>query len=255
MPQPGGFSVPLSPPRRLICDYLHFAKQIPSVPVQRRMRLAEVVAARDTAQPRPSWCALFTKAYSLVAANNSALRRAYMCFPRPRLYEHPISVASVAVERRFGDEDAVLFAHLKQPETLGLPELDLKLRQAKDQPLETIGAFRNQLRMARLPQPLRRLAWWFGLNCWGRKRAHYFGTYGVSVYSGLGAASLHPLSVLTTLLTYGVVGPTGEVDVRVIYDHRVMDGSTIARALADLESVLTNEIVAELRYLRAADAA
>ena len=42
---------------------------------------------------------------------------------------------------------------------------------------------------------------------------------------------------------------------RVIYDHRVMDGATVARALQDLERVLQCEIVAELRDLRTVEAA
>ena len=115
--------------------------------------------------------------------------------------------------------------------------------------------FRRALLISRLPRPLRRLAWWIGLNFWGRKRAHYMGTFGVSVYAGLGAASLHPLSPLTTTLNYGVIDADGTVDVRLIYDHRVMDGSTVARALKDLERVLTCEILAELRYFQAVDAA
>jgi hypothetical protein len=253
MSQPAGVNLPLSLPRRQICDYLHFARQVPSVPVQRRMRLGEVLAARSAAAPRPSWCALFTKAYGFISAAYPPLRRAYLSFPRPHLYEHPVSVASVAVERRLDDEDAVFFAHLTQPETLPLPEIDTRLRQHKEGPLEAIGGLRRQLRTARLPRPLRRALWWLGLNAWGRKRAHFFGTFGVSVYAGLGAASLHPLSVLTSTLTYGVIDPDGVVDVRLIYDHRVMDGSTVARALVDLEGVLCREVLAELRYLRAVD--
>ncbi len=255
MPQPAGFNLPLSLPRRLICDYLHFARQIPSVPVQRRMRLVEVVAARAAAQPRPSWVAIFTKAYSCVTAAHPPLRRSYLSFPWPHLYEHPISVASIAVERRVGEEDAVLFARLRQPETLSLTELDRSIRRLKQEPIESIAAFRNQLRIARLPRLLRRFVWWFGLNVWGRKRAHYMGTHGITAYAGLGAASLHPLSVLTTVLNYGVVEPDGSLDVRMIYDHRVMDGATVARALADLERVLTDDILVELRCLRAMKAA
>jgi pyruvate/2-oxoglutarate dehydrogenase complex dihydrolipoamide acyltransferase (E2) component len=45
------------------------------------------------------------------------------------------------------------------------------------------------------------------------------------------------------------------VDVRLTYDHRVLDGGTVARALADLERYLTHELLAELRYLEAVDAA
>jgi hypothetical protein len=255
MPQPVGRNLPLSLPRRFICDLVHFAHRVPTVPVERRMDLSAVAAARQVARPRPSWCALFTKAYAFVAATRPELRRAYLSFPTPRLYEHPVSVASVAVERRLGDEDAVFFAHLAGPDKLGLRELDEKLRQFKEEPLERFGSFRRVLLLSRLPLPLRRLAWWFGLNCWGRKRAHYLGTYGVSVYSGLGAASLHPLSPLTTTLNYGVIAADGTVDVRIIYDHRVLDGATVARALHDLERALTGEILNELRYLRAVDAA
>jgi hypothetical protein len=250
-----GRNLPLSLPRRFICDLVHFARQVPSVPVQRGMNLDPLVAARQVAEPRPSWCAIFTKAYAFVAAAYPELRRSYMPLPRPHLYEHAVNIASVAVERRLGDEDAVFFAHLKSPEKRSLQELDTQLRRYKEQPVETFGSFRRALLVSRLPWPLRRLAWWVGLNAWGRKRAHFFGTFGVSVYSGLGAASLHPLSPLTTTLNYGVITPEGQVDVRLIYDHRVLDGATVARVLAELERVLTCEILAELRYLRAAGAA
>jgi hypothetical protein len=255
MPRNAGFNLPLSPPRRLICDLMHFARKVPTVPVQRRMRLAAVVAAREAAATRPSWCTLFTKAYGLVAAARPPLRRAYLSFPRPHLYEHPVNVATVAVERRFGDEDAVFFAPLRQPERLSLPDLDARIRRLKEQPLETVGAFRRALLVSRLPLPLRRFLWWFGLNVSGRKRSQIMGTFGVSVYSGLGAAGLHPLSVATTTLTYGVLEAGGAVDVRLVYDHRVLDGATVARALADLERALNHEILAELRSLQAVDAA
>ncbi len=255
MPQPAGVSLPLSLPRQLICDYLHFAQKIPTVPVQRRMRLGEVVAARAATRLRPSWCAIFTKAYGFVTAATPVLRRAYMSFPRPRLYEHPINVASIAIERKFGVEDAVFFAHIRQPETLSLADIDLRLRRFKDEPLESFGDFRRIVLMNRFPRPLRRLLWWIGLNVWGRKRAAFMGTSGITVYAGLGAASLHPLSLLTTTLNYGVIEPDGTVDVRLTYDHRVLDGATVARALAELERVLTHEILAELRYLPRAEAA
>jgi hypothetical protein len=255
MPQPKGRYLPLSLPRRLICDLLHFARQVPTVPVQRRMHLAPALAVRNVAVPRPSWAAIFTKAYGFVAGNWPELRRAYLSLPAPRLYEHPVSVASVAVERPFGDENAVFFGQIRSPEKMGLRQLDAELRRLKEQPIESIASFRRALLIGRLPRPLRRLAWWLGLNLSGRKRAHYLGTFGVSVYGSLGASSLHPLSPLTTALNYGHIGADGVVDVRIIYDHRVMDGATVARVLEELEQVLTNQIVTELRYLKAADAA
>jgi pyruvate/2-oxoglutarate dehydrogenase complex dihydrolipoamide acyltransferase (E2) component len=46
-----------------------------------------------------------------------------------------------------------------------------------------------------------------------------------------------------------VIEPTGDVAVRVSYDHRVLDGADVARALASLERFIKHEILAELRYL------
>jgi hypothetical protein len=97
----------------------------------------------------------------------------------------------------------------------------------------------------RLPWPLRRLLMWIGLNI-GRQRANFFGTFALSVYSALGADSLRPLAPCTVVLNYGVIAPDGTVDVRFNYDHRVMDGAVVARALQSLERILTHTIVAEL---------
>jgi hypothetical protein len=235
-----GRRLSLSLPRRLIGDLMHFARQVPSVPVQRRVNIAPLVAAREQADPRPSWCALFTKAYAMVAVKRPELRRAYIGFPWPHLYEHPVSIASIAVERRIGDEDAVLFAQVRGPEKHAPEQLDSFLKDCKERPVEFIGAFRRALAISRLPRFLRRFIWWLGLNSSGYKRARNLGTFGVSVYSGLGAEGLHPLSPLTTTLNYGVIGDDGTVTVRVIYDHRVLDGATVARALEDLEAVLNH---------------
>src|ERR1700756_5071099 len=84
-----GRNIALSVPRRFIGDLVHFAHRIPSVPVERRMHLAAVARAREVLEPRPSWCAVFTKAYALVAERMPELRRAYMSWPKAHLYEHP----------------------------------------------------------------------------------------------------------------------------------------------------------------------
>ncbi len=242
MGEPYGRKLPLSLPRRLIGDMMHFAQQIPSVPVQRHMNLAPLVAARRQVDPRPSWCALFTKAYAMVAQHRPPLRRAYLSFPWPHLYEHPVSIASIAVERRVADEDAVLFAQLRGADQHTPEQLDSFIKDCKERPVESIGTFRRALTISRLPRVLRRFIWWLGLNSSGYKRARNLGTFGVSVYSGLGAEGLHPLSPLTTTLNYGVIRDDGSVDVRVIYDHRVLDGATVARALEELEHVLNEDL-------------
>ncbi len=255
MPHPSGRKMALSLPRRFVCDILHHARLVPSVPMQRRMQLAEVAAAREAASPRPGWCTIFTKAYGIVAASRPALRRAYIPFPWPHLYEHPDSVATVGIERHFNDEDAVFFARIRTPNELSLTDLDRHLRRFKEAPIEDIGAFRRALKVSSYPRLVRRLLWWLGLNSSGRRRAKHFGTFGISVVAALGAAGLHLLSPLTTALNYGVLEPDGSLDVRLTYDHRVLDGGSAARALGELERVLCGEILAELRYLRALEAA
>lgn len=241
-----GKTIPLSLPRRLICDLLHFAHQIPTVPVQRHMNLRRLCEARNMARPRIGWCALFLKGFGRMAAEIPQFRQAYMSFPYTRLYEHPCSIASVAFERYYQNEPAVLFGHFRGPETQTLTALEDAVRRYKEAPLQEIGLFRRALFVSKFPRLVRRFIWWVGLNQSGPKRARRIGTFGVSVYSGLGSESLHPLSPLTSTLNYGVIGEDGTVSVRIVYDHRVMDGSTVARALALLEEIMNHDIRAEL---------
>lgn len=255
MSYPPSRTLSLSLPRRFMCDLLHAARQVPSVPVERHMKLADVAAARLAAVPRVSWCAIFTKAYALVAAGAPELRRAYLSFPWPHLHEHHHNIASIAIERQIGDEFAVLGAQVRCPEFRTLSDIDYHIRTFKEQPIERIGSFRRVLNISRLPRPIRRLLWWAVFNLSGRKRAFYAGTFGISVYGGLGATSLHPLSPLTTTLNTGVLGEDGSMAVRLVYDHRTLDGPTVARALRDLEAVLHGDILNELRYLREVEAA
>jgi hypothetical protein len=225
---------------------LYFARQVPTVPVERSMRLGAVRAAR--AQAGVSWPALFLKAFALAAREHPELRRSWLSYPWPRLYEHPISIASVAIERDYCGEPAVFFGQVSRVEGFSLRGLDTVLRGYKEKPLETIGLFRRAILFAKLPRFLRRFAWWISLHWSGVKRAKRMGTFGLSVYAGLGAASLHPLSPLTYVLNYGVLDEAGRLEVRLIYDHRVADGATIARALETMEAKLTGELLHELQH-------
>lgn len=242
-----GRSIRLSAPRRLINDLLIFARRVPTVPVQRTIDISRVMAIRNQAANRIGWCALFTKAFALVCREMPVLRRAYLRFPWPRLYEHPFSVASIAVERDYFGEPGVFFIHLPKPEDMGLPDLEKTLQRLQTEAVDQ--AFRFPLAFSRVPGPLRRFLWWWIMNVRGSRKAQFLGTFGVSVYSSLGAESLHQISPLTCALNYGVISPEGIVAARIVYDHRVMDGATIARALHRLESVMNNEIVAELKKL------
>ena len=241
-----GRSLPLSPMRRITCDYLKAAQAIPTVPVQRRMHLADLVRARAAHPERPAWSALFLKAYSLVAAAMPELRRAYVKLLYPQIYEYPLSVANLTIERQHAGEMGIFLAKIKDPARMSLVELSRKVRGLKETRLDTNKEIRQSLWLSRLPWPIRPMLWWLASNL-GRQRGNYFGTFTLTVYSSLGAESLHPLTLTTTTLNYGVIDPDGSVNVRIVYDHRVLDGATVARALEKLEQELHGSVLAELR--------
>jgi hypothetical protein len=250
MSEPINRTVSYSPARRLVGDVMHFSKKMPLVMLERRMQLGEVMHARAAVGDRPSWFSIFAKAYATVAARRPELRRSYMSLPWPRLFEHARNVGMVPIERRLGDEDVVLYVPLAEPEKQSIAEINACIRQHKNEPLENISFFRTQIWTSHLPQPIRRLMWWLGFNLWGRVRAYFYGTFGITSVGAFGVDALTILSPLTTTLTYGAFDAAGNVSVRLCFDHRVMDGAIPARGLAELEHVLNGEILTELRSMR-----
>jgi hypothetical protein len=187
------------------------------------------------------------KAYALVGAEYPALRRSYLEFPWPRVYEHPWMNCALAIEREFQGEVGVFVGIFRAPEQQSLGQLQQALEWYKNERLEKVGFYRQALRFSHIPTPVRRLFWWATLNLSGHKRCKRFGTFGLSSYGNLGAENLHPISPLTTTLTYGPIDlASGHVIVKLIYDHRVLDGAYIARRLCDIEKTLNDCIRDEL---------
>lgn len=255
MGQVKGRFVRLSLPRRLIGDFLRASQGVPAIPMQRRMCLAEPMAARAASAPRPSWCAIFTKALARVAARRPELRRAYMGWPWPRLFQYDQNLVSVVVERDWRGEPALFLARLPSPESMPLVELDRVIRGHKEQPLQFLGDVRRDLRIARLPNPVRRLLWWVMINWMPRTRARILGNLGVSVTAGMGGAALLLITPWTASLVYDRFDEHGNLDVRLTFDHRVVDAALVARALVDMEGELCGPILQELQALRQAAAA
>ncbi len=237
----------LTAARRFLLDLLHYGQKVPSVPVARTMRLGKLAEARKAHPLKPSWSVLFLKAHGLVGAANGPLRRCLLSFPTLRIYEHPHTIGSMAFERDYEGEPSIFVGLFRAPEGQSIEELEKALEYYRRSPVESVGFFRQALRISRLPKPLRRFLWWTSLEVSGGKRAKRLGTFGVSSYGALGAESLHPISPLTTTLTYGPIDETGRVVVKLVYDHRVLDGAEVARRLAELEATLLGPILDELR--------
>jgi hypothetical protein len=240
-----GRSLPLSRSRRTMSDLVALASARTKSVIRRRMRLAPLAAAMTASRQRPPWSAVLVKAFALVGAEDARLRRAYVELPWPHLYEYPHSVAAVAIERDLNGEAALFFARIKAPESMSLDAVGAAVRNAKSEPVDAIRDFRRMLAIAGLPLVLRRLIWWVGLNI-GRQRANFFGTFGVSTVAGEGATIDVTFNPVSFTLTYGPLAASGEMDVILSFDHRVVDGATVARALARLEEVLLGPVRAEV---------
>jgi hypothetical protein len=244
-----GRTIRITPFRRLVIDLMTFSQKVPTVTIDRRMNLGALVAARQVCSPRPTWTALFTKAYSLVAAREPLLRRCYMSLPFPRFYEHPKNIVTLNIGRCVAGEDIVLQAHVRSPDRRSLVAIDAIIRYFMETPVHEIPSYRRVNRVSYLPGPLRRLLMWATLNLFGRRRCHNFGTFGITSVAGQGAGILNLVPLLTSTLHYGLLDDKGCLDVRLAFDHRVLDGAQAAETLLHLEVTLLGTILDEVRTL------
>ena len=125
---------------------------------------------------------------------------------------------AMAIERMYRGEEGVFVGIFRAPEQQPLSQLQEAVAWYKNETLEKVGFYRMALRFSKAPTPLRRLMWWGALNMSGFKRSKRFGIFGLSSYEALGRAEqIHPISPLTTTLTYGPIDPT----------HRESDRQTL----------------------------
>ena len=241
--------------RRLVMDLMDMAAHVPSSTLDRPMNLAPLVAAREAQNPKPTWAAIFAKAYSIVSARRPELRTSYMRFPWPRFYEHGSSIVAVNVDRTLDDERVLTYALVRDPETRSLDEIDNVIRHHKADPISTIRSHRRAMILSRIPWPFRKLVLWGVLNVSGRRRCRSFGTFGLTSLGAYGAGIVRCVSILTTTLHFGLFDDSGAIETRLTFDHRVFDGAPAAEALADMESVLLGEILDEVALRRHSDAA
>ena len=244
-----GHYVRQSLPRKWMADMLHFSHRVPVVAAERIIRVRATVDARKQSGLAVSWNAVMIKAMGLISERLPELRRAYLPYPWPRLYEAPYSVASVILDREFEGEHATFMAPVLHPERLTLIDLDGKLNRLKTAPFDTVGAYRRLIRSTKFPLPIRRVLWAAGLYGSGYFRARNFGTYAVNSVAAFRGKMLTMTTPITSCLYYNAVSRDGEMSTQFAFDHRVFDGYLGGRAGTELERVLNDEIVAELKSL------
>jgi hypothetical protein len=255
MNQNNGRTTALSTFHRYLADLAEQARLIPRSTVHRTLDLAAVAAARSVAGPRPSWTALFTKALAFVAGQHLELRQCWQTWPRPHLYEHPVAVAAVAVERLPDEELLGFWGTLAAPDQLGLTQIDTQLKRFREASAEQLEQIAHWQRRGRRPAWLRRVGWWLDTSLSGQRRAERLGTCAVASVGSLGTDFSNPLYPTTVVLTYGPITAQGSGDVRLTFDARLLTCAAAARLLGELERALTCEMLMELRYFRRLEAA
>jgi len=250
MSSPLGKSLAVPLGRKTVTDFLYASMGIPIVTIEKEINIAELVEARRIANPRPSWCAIFTKAYAKVVASRPDLRRAYLTFPWERLFEYAETTADVVLETTLGTETILTHARLKRPAEMPLLDLDCEVTGCKADPLKHQKRLRRARLLARFPRLIRRWAWWYLLNVSARERAKQLGTFGVSSVANWGTEALRPLAPWISLLHYGRIDADGKVALRLTFDHRVLDGSGSSAALNEMERILKLDLLGELKSLQ-----
>ena len=239
----------------MIGDFLALSQPIPLAHGERRIDIRPLKTAVEAMRPRPSWLALFFKAYAIVAASRPVLRRLYVRRPWPHLYEHPENVGSVVVSRSLEGDKALFLLPIVAPERRAITDIEALLKAAQHKPIAEIPAFRRQLRLARLPALLRGLVYSLGMDWAPKQRARVLGTFGLSVVAGMGMATLTTHVPWTTMIHYTPFDDAGSMFLRIAIDHRVLDGVEVAFALHKMENVLNSVILDELRQMPRAKAA
>lgn len=229
--------------RRLVIDLMHAS--VPLVVVTRTLKLDRLIKARSSLAVRPGWTPLIVKAFCIVARDEPWLRTFYLQWPWPHFYELPRSVAMAAIVRDSFDKDVPILLKIGSADEMPLRDVEAILQSGKNAPLDEVPALRRVIRITRLPMPLRRLFWWFGLN-YGRQRANNFGTFAVTSVATLGSETVVLNSPGPSMMTYGLVRPDNSMEILLHWDHRIYDGVLAARALQRLEDVMNGEIADEL---------
>ena len=233
----------------LVSDIIGIANRTPLAAISRDLDLSLLNRYRRFTRPRISWNVMMMKAYGIVAARNPILRRMYVGFPWPHLYEHDQSVCMLTVARHFRGEERLFFARFGQPNLQSLVQLQTQYEHFRRAPVESIPQFRHQIRFAAAPWILRKLGWWTLFNLWPQKRATHAGTFGMSLSKYKEAIGSFHLGPCTSILGIDGHPRRGQSRILLTFDHRVIDGKPATDVLEDLKRALQTAITHETKRI------
>jgi hypothetical protein len=239
----------IPPERRLICDIVGIAQQMPLVPLAMTIDVAELARCRRRASPQISWAVVMMRAMALVSREFPALRTVYVPLPWPHFYEHPESIAMLAINREIEGQPWLLCARFHQPENHSLVQLQQIYDRYRESPPMSVRQIRHQVRFAKLPWLLRKAGWMIMTRCSAAGKVRMMGTFGMSPSRTRSIHGTWHLGPLTTTLGFDPYCVDGQCHVTLTFDHRILDGLPAAEVLHRLGNVLRNQMCNELRAL------
>jgi len=243
-----GRKVPMSPYRRYMVEHMKRAQKVPSQVLHKDCNLEKIDDLRKTSRFRIGWTALMIKAYSVLADRYPELRRIYQRWPIEYLYQPDQQSCRAVFSRLIDGQEELLFHKIEDPELMSISEIQQLISFAQEAPIHEIPIFEMHDRFCRLPVTIRKVIW-MTLSFSAKLRSSSMGTFGLTTVAREGVYSVHPPCHGNIVVTSGPLQDDGKMRITFVYDHRVHDGMTIARALSEFENIMNTEIVDELKSL------
>jgi pyruvate/2-oxoglutarate dehydrogenase complex dihydrolipoamide acyltransferase (E2) component len=162
-------------------------------------------------------------------------------------------VAGFTVERFIGEQPAVFFGAIDNPDTKSVEEITSELKLYAESDMSEMEHLDRQHRFNSMPWWFRRLILWAGIR-FPKVRLTFMGaTFGLSSLGKWGMTGLIPPCVSTSTFGIGSVEPRavvreGKVEIRSMmtiilnFDHRLIDGGPAARFMADVKRLLEGDL-------------
>lgn len=241
-----GRRIPFSNGRRLVDDVIRVSNQMPMAAFSTQWDVAQIAKLRRMAKPKISWNVLMMKAHAIVCRKNAELRRSYVRFPYPHLYEHHQNVCMMTIARQHEGQERLFFARFNEPDNYTLVELQELYDKYRKSPVEEIKQFRHQITFAKFPSLIRRFAWWALFNLWPQKRASHMGTFGMSISGHRGAYGSQHLGFNTTIIGVDPNPRKGVAKMLLTFDHQILDGAPATEVLYRGQRMMATAVAKEL---------
>jgi hypothetical protein len=156
---------------------------------------------------------------------------------------------AVLIEREVDGHHVVFRPVLRDMQTRPLWDIERNLIfQLRTKSIFSFPDIRRVMSLSKwLPFPIIRLCFRLLYSLSGKVRSNVYGCASVNLMNSPRTRLLMSTTLSAFVVYPGVADENGDVTAQVFIDHRVIDGLQTARILKDIESIINNEIVAEMQ--------